>query len=155
MHPRRGGLIHAAGLRFAPVAGWPKLPPGREKIGDMHGDVAVASNGEVYVSVQDPQAGLQGVVATDLLLPAAITISGEYAIVGELKGRVTVLDKAGRVVSHPGACTGPGTGTNQVKAEDWRPGIVTAPHASPSTGGAIYSSSEFNAFGRVQRFDRQ
>src|ERR1700719_3179037 len=39
---------------------WPKLPPGRpepkrlqRRIGYMHGDVAVASNGEVYVSVQN------------------------------------------------------------------------------------------------------
>jgi hypothetical protein len=39
---------------------WPKLPPGRpepkrlqRRIGYMHGDVAVASNGEVYLSVQN------------------------------------------------------------------------------------------------------
>ena len=28
-------------------------------MGNMHGDVAVSSNGEVYVSVMDPKAGLQ------------------------------------------------------------------------------------------------
>src|SRR3954462_14168676 len=44
---------------FHAVAGWPALPSGREKIGNMHGDVAVSSSGEVYVSVQDPEAGLQ------------------------------------------------------------------------------------------------
>ena len=38
---------------------WLKLPDGRDKIGDMHGDVAVSANGDVYVSVQDPAAGLQ------------------------------------------------------------------------------------------------
>src|SRR4029450_245563 len=36
-----------------------KLPQGREQLGNQHGDVAVSSAGEVYVSVQDPQAGLQ------------------------------------------------------------------------------------------------
>ena len=46
-------------LTFHPQAGWPTLPQGRDKIGNMHGDVAVSSAGEVYVSVQDPDAGLQ------------------------------------------------------------------------------------------------
>src|ERR1051325_2634358 len=52
-------LVTAAGLEYKPAPEWLKLPEGREKLGDMHGDVAVSSNGEVYVSVQDPQAGLQ------------------------------------------------------------------------------------------------
>ena len=38
---------------------WLKLPQGREQLGNQHGDVAVSSTGEVYVSVQDPSAGLQ------------------------------------------------------------------------------------------------
>ena len=41
-----------------------------------------------------------GVVNDDLLLPAALTIDGDNVIVGELNGRVTVLDKAGRAVMH-------------------------------------------------------
>jgi peptidylamidoglycolate lyase len=45
---------------------------------------------------------LIGVVVKDLLLPAAVTISGDYAIVGELKGQVTILDKAGQVVTRLG-----------------------------------------------------
>src|SRR6185503_11157235 len=38
---------------------WLKLPQGHEQLGNQHGDVAVSSAGEVYVSVQDPAAGLQ------------------------------------------------------------------------------------------------
>src|SRR5262245_1198716 len=41
------------------AADWLKLPPGRDQLGNMHGDVAVSSTGDVYVGVQDPQAGLQ------------------------------------------------------------------------------------------------
>jgi hypothetical protein len=41
------------------VPDWLKLPQGREQLGNQHGDIAVSSAGEVYVSVQDPQAGLQ------------------------------------------------------------------------------------------------
>src|SRR5215213_7757323 len=49
----------AAALEFTPVAAWPTLRPGTTQIGNMHGDVAVSSAGEVYVSVQDPAGGLQ------------------------------------------------------------------------------------------------
>src|SRR5687768_6273883 len=49
----------AAATDFTAVADWLKLPEGRANLGNMHGDVAVSSAGEVYVSVQDPTAGLQ------------------------------------------------------------------------------------------------
>src|SRR5262252_8478480 len=59
-------LLAVAALVFGATAAadftavdWLKLPDGRDKIGDMHGDVAVSANGDVYVSVQDPAAGLQ------------------------------------------------------------------------------------------------
>ena len=41
---------------YSVVADWLKLPQGREQLGNQHGDVAVSSTGEVYVSVQDPSA---------------------------------------------------------------------------------------------------
>jgi hypothetical protein len=308
-------IVNAAAVEYKAVPEWLKLSDGREKIGDMHGDVAVSSTGEVYVSVQDPQAGLQvyapdgrflrnvpdapsdfhgfvirkqpdgefifgarlrgqaiikmtldgrvvmtipgsaipdefksrnarsgqlallltgmdvapngdlyvtdgyasdfihrfdrtgkylksfggkkepynfstlhklavdtrfqparliacdrannrvvhlsldgeflGVVAKDLLLPAAIALYGDYAVVGELKGQVTVLDKAGQVVARLGTNTETGVGTNQVKPEQWRPGIVVSPHGVAVNERGDLFVSEFNAFGRVHRFNRQ
>lgn len=308
-------VVSAASLEYTPVAGWPMLPEGREKIGDMHGDVAVSSKGEVYVSVQDPQAGLQvfapdgrflravpdappdfhgfvirtqpdgefifgarlrgqsvvkmtldgrvvmtipasaipdefkvrnarsgqlallltgvdvapngdlyvtdgyasdyvhrfdrtgkylasfggrtapynfntlhklaidtrfqparliacdrannrvvhlslngeflGVVASDLLLPAAVALYGDYAVVGELKGRVTILDKAGQVVTRLGANADTGVGTNQVKPDQWRTGVFVSPHGVASDARGDLFVSEFSAFGRVHRFDRK
>jgi len=308
-------LVNAAAVEYKAVPEWLKLSQGREKIGDMHGDVAVSSTGEVYVSVQDPQAGLQvyapdgrflrnvpdapsdfhgfvirkqpdgeflfgarlrgqaiikmtldgkvvmtipasaipdefksrnarsgqlallltgmdvapngdlyvtdgyasdyihrfdrtgkylksfggkkepynfstlhklavdtrfqparliacdrannrvvhlsldgeflGVVAKDLLLPAAIALYGDYAVVGELKGQVTVLDKAGQVVARLGTNTETGVGTNQVKPEQWHPGIVVSPHGVAVNERGDLFVSEFNAFGRVHRFNRQ
>ena len=44
---------------YTVAANWLKLPEGRAQLGNQHGDVAVSSAGEVYVSVQDPTAGLQ------------------------------------------------------------------------------------------------
>ena len=44
---------------YSAVPDWLKLPQGREQLGNQHGDIAVSSAGEVYVSVQDPTAGVQ------------------------------------------------------------------------------------------------
>src|SRR5690242_9310081 len=44
---------------YKAVADCYSFPDGKKVIGPMHGDIAVASNGEVYVSVMDPKAGLQ------------------------------------------------------------------------------------------------
>jgi hypothetical protein len=310
-----GLTVHAAAPEFKAVPEWLKLPDGRAALGNQHGDIAVSSNGEVYVSVQDPQAGLQvyapdghflrnvpdapsdfhgfvirtqpdgefifgsrlreqtivkmtldgkvvmtippsaipeqfkirnarsgqialsltgldvapngdiyvtdgyasdyihrfdrtgkyitsfggkkepynfntlhklaidtrfqpariiacdrannrvlhlllngdliGVVAHDLLLPAAVVISGDYAIIGELKGQVTVLDKSGAVVERLGTYTGEGVGTNQLKPELWKPGLVVSPHGVAVNAHGDLFVSEFNLFGRVHRFERQ
>ena len=54
-----GQTLHAAGDSYRAVADWLKLPPGRPEasglhryLGNMHGDIAVSSRGDVYVSVQ-------------------------------------------------------------------------------------------------------
>ena len=308
-------IVNAAAMEYKAVGDWLKLPEGRFKLGDMHGDVALSSKGEVYVSVQDPQAGLQvyapdgtylrnvpdapsdfhgfvirrqpdgefifgvrlrgqtivkmtlegkvvltipasaipdqfkitnarsgqlgvaltgldvapngdlyvtdgyasdyihrfdrtgkylqsfggkrepynfntlhkiaidtrfepariiacdrannrvvhlsldgellGVVAKDLLLPAAVAIYGDYAVIGELKGQVTILDKAGQVAVRLGTNTEPGVGGNQIKPEQWRTGVVTSPHGVAVNEHGDLFVSEFNAFGRVLRFDRR
>ena len=308
-------LVNAAAVEYKAVPEWLKLSQGREKIGDMHGDVAVSSTGEVYVSVQDPQAGLQvyapdgrflrnvpdapsdfhgfvirkqpdgeflfgarlrgqaiikmtldgkvvmtipasaipdefksrnarsgqlallltgmdvapngdlyvtdgyasdyihrfdrtgrylgsfggkqppysfntlhklaidtrfsparliacdrannrvvhlslegvflGVVAKDLLLPAAIVIDGDNAIVGELGGRVTVLEKSGAVVARVGANTEQGVGSNKLPPAQWREGFVLSPHGVALNAHGDLFVSEFSAFGRVHRFNRQ
>src|SRR5687767_16016702 len=51
-------VVTAAG-EYAVASDWLKLPEGRAQLGNQHGDVAVSSAGDVYVSVQDPSAGLQ------------------------------------------------------------------------------------------------
>ena len=310
-------LLAAASLgaqQFVPVADWLELPPGRTQIGNMHGDVAVSSTGDVYVSVQDPDAGLQvyapdgrflrvvpgapsdfhgfvirrgpdgefiygatlrgqtvvkmaldgtvamtipasaipdafkvrnarsgqlallltsvdvapngdlyvadgyasdyihrfdrtgrylasfggkgepygfntlhklaidtrfeppriigtdrannrvvhlsldgqflGVVASDLLLPAAVVIDGDHAIVGELNGRVTILDGGGNAAARIGANTEPGVGTNKVPPAQWRTGLFLSPHGVAVNERGDLFVSEFNAFGRVHRFNR-
>jgi hypothetical protein len=304
----------AAAQQLQPIADWLKLPPGRTQLGSMHGDIAVSANGEVFVSVQDPEAGIQvygpdgrflrvvpgapsdlhgfvirqqsdgeflfgagmrtqtvikmaldgtvamtvaasaipdafkvrnarsgqlgviftgvdvapngdlyvtdgyasdyihrfdragrylasfggrkepyafntlhklaidsrfepariigtdrannrvvhlsldgqflGVVARDLLLPAAVAISGDNAIIGELNGRVTILDRSGQMVARLGANTGPGVGSNKLPPEQWQTGLFLSPHGVAVNDRGDLFVSEFNAFGRVHRFNR-
>jgi hypothetical protein len=98
-----------------------------------------------------------GVVAKDLLLPAAVAIHGDYAAIGELKGRVTVLDKAGQVVAQFAADTDPAdqVGSNRTEPSRWRPGIVTAPHGIAFNADGDIFVSEYNIYGRVHRFNLQ
>ena len=50
----------ALGANYTVVPNWAKVPTGEKQIGSMHGDVAVSSKGEVYVSVQGgSKAGIQ------------------------------------------------------------------------------------------------
>lgn len=96
---------------------------------------------------------LLGVVADDLLLPAAVTIDGDNAIVGELQGRVTVLDKQGNVVARVGENTEEGIGGNQLPPERWRTGYVVAPHGVATNAAGDLFVAEFNTFGRVHKFE--
>src|SRR3954464_3933556 len=52
-------LSRANAIEYKVVPDWLKLPEGRTNLGNMHGDVAVSSKGEIYVSVMDSKAGLQ------------------------------------------------------------------------------------------------
>jgi hypothetical protein len=97
-----------------------------------------------------------GEVAKDLLMPAAVAIHGDLAVIGEIKGRITLLDKAGKTVAQLGANDKANeVGTNRTEPDKWRVGFVTAPHgvALDATGN-IYVS-EYNLFGRIHRFNRR
>jgi hypothetical protein len=98
---------------------------------------------------------LLGVVNDSLLLPAALTIAGDNVIVGELNGRVTILDKAGKVVTHVGTNTEEGIGTNRVPPERWRTGYVIAAHGVATNAAGDLFVAEFSTFGRVHKFARR
>ena len=96
-----------------------------------------------------------GVVNAELLLPAALVIDGDNVIVGELNGRVTVLDKNGAVVTHVGTNTAEGIGTNRVPPEQWQAGLVIAAHGVATNADGDLFVAEFSTFGRVQRFNSE
>jgi hypothetical protein len=84
-----------------------------------------------------------------------VAIHGEHAVVGELKGRITVLDKAGTPVARVGANTETGIGSNEVPPEKWRPGFVISPHGVALNDRGDLWVSEYSKAGRVQRFNRR
>jgi hypothetical protein len=97
-----------------------------------------------------------GVIAKDLLNPAAVAIHGDLAVIGEIKGRVTILDKEGKIAAQFGANDhADETGTSKTEPDKWRPGIVTAPHGVAFNEHGDVFVAEYNIFGRVHRFDRK
>jgi hypothetical protein len=97
-----------------------------------------------------------GVVAGDLLAPAAITVQGNYALVGEIGGAVSVLDKEGKLVARLGLNTEKAeVKNNQTKPAVWRTGFVTAPHGVAFNAAGDVFVAEYNIYGRVHRFNRQ
>ena len=78
------------------------------------------------------------------------------AVIGEIKGRVTMLDKAGKVVATFGTNTAADeVGTNKTEPDKWKPGIVTAPHGVAFNAHGDVFVSEYNLYGRMHRFNRE
>ncbi len=86
--------------------------------------------------------------------PAAVVIHGDYAIVGEIEGRVSVLDKDGNRVSTLGSNETPGEfATNKVDPAKWRTGVFNAPHGvAMDASGGLYVA-EYSVHGRILKFD--
>ena len=110
-----------------------------------------ANNRIVHLTLE---GDLIGVVATDIVLPAAIAINGDYAAIASLRGQVYLLDKAGKVVSNLGVNTVEDeVQSNATEPSKWRPGIFTAPHGIAFGPRGDLLISEFNLYGRVHRFN--
>jgi hypothetical protein len=97
-----------------------------------------------------------GVIMKDMLRPAAVAIQGDLAAIGEIAGRITLLDKAGKVVAQFGTNDkADEVATNKVAPDQWRTGIVNAPHGVAFDAKGDVYVSEYNMYGRVHRFNRE
>ena len=95
-----------------------------------------------------------GVVTSGLKLPAGAHIHKDLLLVGELKGSVSVVDKAGKVIATLGVNSDPQqAGRNGVAPSLWKEGVVTAPHGITSNAAGDIFVAEWNAHGRVHRFN--
>ncbi len=98
-----------------------------------------------------------GVVADkDLRHPSSASFHGELMCVAEIAGRISVYDKAGKMVAALGINDTAGqTNTPGVKPADWREGVVTSPHGITFDAKGNILETEWNNFGRVLRWDRK
>ena len=84
----------------------------------------------------------------------AVAVHGDLAVAGEIKGRATLYDKAGKVVAQLGHNITPGeTATNRLPPAKWRPGIFSAPHGVAFNAAGDLFVAEYTVFGRIHRYN--
>lgn len=97
-----------------------------------------------------------GVFAENLRLPSALAVRGDELAVGELQGRVTLLDKGGRVIAHIGTNENVDEiRTNKAAPEIWKSDRFYAPHGVTYDAAGNLLVTEFNLWGRVIRVLRK
>jgi hypothetical protein len=97
-----------------------------------------------------------GVFAEGLRWPSALSVYRDELAVAELGGRVTILDKNGKILASVGDNENADeTKTNQVPPEKWRPNLFYAPHGIAYDAGGNLLVTEWNQWGRVVRLERK
>lgn len=96
-----------------------------------------------------------GEIATGLRRPCAVSLFGDLCAVAELEGRVTLLDKKGKVLAHLGDNPDKKQWANfRVKPQAMKLGLFTAPHGlSFDAQGNLYVQ-DWNATGRITKLKK-
>ncbi len=95
------------------------------------------------------------VIQKDLRMPAAVHIRGEYALIPELQGRVTVLDKDGHIVARVGDNPNESQRANfGLPPDEWKDGICNSPHGGSIDQDGNLIVTEWSKFGRLHKFAR-
>src|SRR5215471_7955153 len=93
------------------------------------------------------------VIQKDLRMPAAVHIRGDFAVFPELQGRVTVLDKEGRIAAQVGDNPNEKQRANfPLPMDQWTEGICNSPHGASLDKDGNLIVSEWSKFGRVEKF---
>jgi hypothetical protein len=104
----------------------------------------------------DLDGHILGVFAEGLRWPSAVAVYRDELAVGELGGRVTILDRQGRTIASIGANENPDeTKTNRIPPEKWRPDLFYAPHGIAYDADGNLLVTEWNQWGRVVRLTRR
>ena len=95
------------------------------------------------------------VIQKDLRLPAAVHIRGDYAVLPELQGRVSVLDKEGKIVAQLGDNPNEKHRANfGLPPDQWKEGICNSPHGASIDKDYNLIVTEWSQFGRLHKFVR-
>ena len=102
-------------------------------------------------------AGLAGVLVTVYLVATLLpTFFLSDTLEYKLEGKtLSYAILHGAVVARVGTNTEQGVGTNKLGPDQWRTGFVLSPHGVAVNNRGDLFVSEFNATGRVHRFNRQ
>ena len=93
------------------------------------------------------------IIQKDLRMPAAVHIRGDYAVFPELQGRVTVLDKEGKIVAQLGDNPNEKQRANfGLPSDQWKEGICNSPHGASIDKDGNILVSEWSQFGHLHRF---
>ena len=112
------------------------------------------NNRILHASLEGEMLGV--IAGQDLRRPSSASFHGDLACVAEIAGRVTVWDKAGKLVAELGRNDTKGeSNTPGVKPADWRDNVVTSPHGITFDGSGNILETEWNRFGRVLRWNRK
>lgn len=104
----------------------------------------------------DLEGNFVRVIQKDLRMPAAVHIKGDYAVLPELKGRVTVLDKEGKIAAQVGDNPNESQRANYGLApEHWKDGICNSPHGASMDKDGNLIVAEWSQFGHLHKFVRQ
>lgn len=103
----------------------------------------------------DLEGNFVRVIQKDLRMPAAVHIRGDYALLPELKGRATVLDKDGAIVAQVGDNPETKQRANYgLPPDQWKDGICNSPHGGSIDKDGNLLISEWTKFGHLHKFKR-
>ena len=95
------------------------------------------------------------VIQKNLRMPAAVHVRGDHAVIPELQGRVTVLDKDGTIAAQVGDNPNEKQRANFGLAQDqWKDGICNSPHGASIDKDGNLIVSEWSQFGHLHKFNR-
>ena len=95
-------------------------------------------------------------IRKDLRMPAAIYIRGDYAVIPELQGRVTVLDKDGEIVAQLGDNPDTKQRANYgLPPDQWKDGICNSPHGAALDAQDNVIVTEWSKYGHLHFFTRE
>ena len=98
---------------------------------------------------------LDGTENDFLRLPSALNLRGEELVIADLRGRLTILDKDNKLITHLGDSGDPKKqGSNRITRDQWVHGQFIAPHGVTwDKQGNLYVS-EWSLDGRLEKLKR-
>ena len=107
------------------------------------------------VEYWDLEGNFVKVIQKGLRMPAAVHFRGDYAVLPELQGRVTVLDKDGAIVAQVGDNPNEKQRANFTLPQDqWKDGICNSPHGASIDKDGNLIVTEWSQYGHLHKFTR-